>query len=80
MLKHEEYHRERLTSYSYSNEKKMLYSKKKTGRPIDKPGEQMLLYPISCDHDGKPLKGQKSYTTNSLEATRRYKTALSKYD
>ena len=33
----------------------------------------MLEYPISiCDHDGKPLKGQKSYTTNSLEA--RYKS------
>ena len=53
--------------------KKMQYSKK-TGRPIDKPGEQLLEYPVAlCDHDGKLLKGQKSYTTNSLEA--RYKTS-----
>ena len=61
--------------------KKKQKQTKKTGRPIDKLGEQILVHPISLhDHDGKPLKGQKSYTTNSLEATHRYKTAQSKYD
>ena len=44
----------------------------KTGRPIVRPGEQLLQYPLSiCDNDGNPLKGQKSYTTQSLQA--RYK-------
>ena len=51
--------------------KKMLFSKK-VGKPIDKPGEQLLEYPLSiCDNEGVPLKGQKSYYTKSLEG--RYK-------
>ena len=51
--------------------KKMQYSNK-TGKPIDSPGEQLLQLPLAiCDHDGNPLKGQKSYTTNCLQA--RYK-------
>ena len=44
----------------------------KTGRHIVRSGEQLLQYPLSiCDNDGNPLKGQKSYTTQSLQA--RYK-------
>ena len=40
-------------------EKKMKHSKK-TGTPIERPGEQLLEYPLSlCDSDGNPLKGQK---------------------
>lgn len=45
---------------------------KKIGRPIDRPGEQRLEYPMSIsDSNGNPIKGQKSYFTKSLE--RRYK-------
>ena len=51
--------------------KKMLYSQR-TGRPVDKPGEQLIELPLAIsDSDGKPLKGQKSYTTKTLES--RYK-------
>ena len=51
--------------------KKMLFSKR-TGRPIDKPGEQLIELPLAIsDNDGKPLKGQKSYSTKTLES--RYK-------
>ena len=51
--------------------KKMLFSKR-TGQPIEKPGEQLLELPLAIsDNDGKPLKGQKSYTTRILES--RYK-------
>lgn len=47
--------------------RKMQFSTK-TGNPINKPGEQILEYPLSlCDTDGNPLKGQKSYFTNSLQ-------------
>ena len=53
--------------------KKMQYSKK-TGKPIEKPGEQLLEFPLAiCDHNGDPLKGTKSYATKCLET--RYKTA-----
>ncbi len=53
--------------------RKMQFSKR-TGKPIDRPGEQLLQLPLSiCDNDGNPLKGQKSYTTKALEA--RYKTS-----
>ena len=50
--------------------KKMQYS----GKPIEKPGEQLLEFPLAiCDHNGDPLKGTKSYATKCLET--RYKTA-----
>ena len=53
--------------------KKMQYSKK-TGTPIERPGEQLLEYPLSlCDNEGNPRKGQKSYSTHTLET--RYKEA-----
>ena len=53
--------------------KKMQFSKR-TGRPIEKPGEQLLELPLAiADSDGNPLKGQKSYATRSLQS--RYKTA-----
>ncbi len=53
--------------------RKMQFSRK-TGRPIDKPGEQLIVYPLSfSDSDSNPLKGQKSYTTRTLET--RYKAA-----
>ena len=51
--------------------RKMKHSHK-TGIPIDSPGEQLIQLPLAlCDHDGLQNKGQKSYTTKSLEA--RYK-------
>ena len=44
------------------------------GAPIERPGEQLLELPLAIsDNDGNPLKGQKSYTSRSLEA--RYKSA-----
>ena len=47
--------------------KKMLFSKR-TGTPIETPGEQLLELPMAiCDHNGNPNKGQKSYTTRCLE-------------
>ena len=52
--------------------KKIQFSKC-TGRPIEKPGEQLLELPLAlADSDGNPLKGQKSFTTRSLQS--RYKT------
>ena len=42
---------------------------KKTGTPIERPGEQLLEYPLAlCDNDGNLLKGQKSCSTHSLES------------
>ncbi len=53
--------------------KKMQFSRR-TGRPIDNPGEQLIQFPLAIsDNSGNPLKGQKSYTTRSLES--RYKDA-----
>ena len=53
--------------------KKMQFSRR-TGRPIDKPGEQLIELPLAIsDNAGNPLKGQKSYTSRSLES--RYKMA-----
>ena len=47
---------------------------KRTGIPTDKPGEQLIEFPLAIsDNTGNPLKGQKSYTTRSLES--RYKEA-----
>ena len=52
---------------------KMQFSKK-TGKPIEKPGEHQLELPMAIsDHMGNPLKGQKSYSTKCLET--RYKAA-----
>ena len=49
----------------------------KTGLPIDSPGEQLIQLPLAlCDHEGQQNKGQKSYTTKSLE-TRYNDTTLS---
>ncbi len=40
--------------------RKMQFSKK-TDKPIDRPGEQLLQLPLSiCDNDGNPLKGARS--------------------
>ena len=53
--------------------KKMQFSRR-MGRPIEKPGEQLIELPLAIsDNAGDPLKGQKSYTTRSLES--RYKMA-----
>ncbi len=53
--------------------RKMQYSNK-TGKPIDRPGEQLIQLPLAlCDHDGNLNKGQKSYTTKALQA--RYKAS-----
>ena len=47
--------------------KKIQFSKR-TGRPIEKP-EQLLELPLAlADSDGNPLKGQKSFTTHSLQS------------
>lgn len=44
------------------------------GTPIDKPGEQLIELPLAIsDNSGNPLKGQKSYTSKTLES--RYKSA-----
>ena len=48
--------------------KKIQFSKR-TGRPIEKPEEQLLELPLAlADSDGNPLKGQKSFTTHSLQS------------
>ena len=53
--------------------RKMQFSRR-IGAPIERPGEQLLELPLAIsDNDGNPLKGQKSYTSRSLEA--RYKSA-----
>ena len=53
--------------------RKMQFSHR-IGAPIERPGEQLLELPLAIsDNDGNPLKGQKSYTSRSLEA--RYKSA-----
>ncbi len=53
--------------------KKMRFSRR-TGGPIDKPGEQLIEFPVAIsDNTGNPLKGQKSYATRSLVS--RYKEA-----
>ena len=52
--------------------RKMQFSRR-TGRPVDRPGEQLVEIPLAiADNNGNPLKGQKSYTTY-LES--RYKQA-----
>ena len=51
--------------------RKILFAQK-TGQPVDRPGEQLVQFPMSlCDNDGNPRTGQKSYFTRSLET--RYK-------
>ena len=53
--------------------RKMQFSRI-TGMPIEKPGEQLIELPLAIsDNTGDLLKGQKCYTTRSLES--RYKTA-----
>ena len=51
--------------------RKKIQHSVRTRRPIERPNEQLTEYPLAISKDGKPLKGSKSYTTNSLEA--RYK-------
>ena len=56
--------------------RKMQFSSK-TGRPIDRPNEQLLELPLAlCEHDGSLRKGQKSYTTSALQA--RYNSSVPK--
>lgn len=44
--------------------KRKMQHSKKTGTPIDRPGEQLLEYPLAlCDSEGNLIKGQKSYST-----------------
>ena len=53
--------------------KKMQFSQR-TGRPVERPGEQLIELPLAlCDSTGNPIKGQKSYTTHYLQC--RYKDA-----
>ena len=41
---------------------------KKTGKPVESPNEQLVLYPLSlCDNEGNPNKGQKNYFTKGIE-------------
>ena len=52
---------------------KILFSQK-SGKPVDRPDEQLLQYPLSIGNNvGNPLKGQKSYFTKALQ--KRYKNA-----
>ena len=54
--------------------KKKFQFSRRIGEPIDKPGEQLIELPLAIsDNTGSPLKGQKSYTSKSLES--RYKSA-----
>ena len=54
--------------------KKMQFSRR-TGRPVERPGEQLIELPLAlCDSAGNPIKGQKSYTTHYLES--RYKETI----
>ena len=54
--------------------KRKIQFSKRTGKPIETTGEQLVEYPLAiADNTGHPLKGQKSYTTRSLET--RYKAA-----
>ena len=54
--------------------KKMQFSRR-TGRPVERPGEQLIELPLAlCDSTGNPLKGQKSYTTHYLQC--RYKETI----
>ena len=51
--------------------RKKINHSKRTGKPIQQTSEQLITYPLAICKDGKPNKGTKSYTTQSLEA--RYK-------
>jgi hypothetical protein len=54
--------------------KKMQFTQKKTGRPVERSGDQLIALPLAlCDSDGHPHKGQKSHATHFLES--RYKDA-----
>ena len=49
---------------------------KKTGKPVESPNEQLVLYPLSlCDNEGNPNNGQKHYFTKVIE--NRYKSLSS---
>ena len=53
--------------------KRKLQFSRRTGMPINCPGEQLIELPLAiADNMGNPIKGQKSYTTKFLEA--RYKS------
>ena len=48
--------------------KKKLQFSRRTGKPVNRPGEQLIDLPLAiADNDGNPLKGNKSYTTQFLE-------------
>ena len=53
--------------------KNKIHFAQKSGKPVEKPDEQLLLYPLSIrDNEGNPVKGQKSYFTSVLK--NRYKS------
>ena len=60
--------RKRPKKIDFGNEKFLQFSRR-TGEPVNRPGEQLIE--LIADNDGKPLKGQKSYTMIFLET--RYK-------
>ena len=46
---------------------------KRTGKPIDTLQEQLIELPLAIsDHEGNPLKGQKSYTLKNIEISLRF--------
>ena len=51
------------------NEKEDATLEKKSGKPIERTGEQLIECPMAlCNSDGTPCKGQKNYVTQSLES------------
>ena len=55
--------------------RKKLHWSKQTGRAVERPGEQFIELPLALsDHEGNPIKGQKSYTTRAYNT--RYKNNI----
>ena len=54
--------------------KKLRWSKQ-IGKAVERPGEQFIELPLAIsDHEGNPIKGQKSYTTRAYNT--RYKNKI----
>ena len=57
--------------------KRKIQFSHRIGTPIDRPGEQLIELPLAISENvDNPMKGQKSYTTKSLES--RYKSAITR--